>query len=206
MVLYYLGMNARDIATALGVHPNTIYADLEAFGRHGLASIEQASPMGAPARIAARQTDQARRIAETPPVDLGEPYGHWSLATLARASDSPSHPPGHQPGTLATTAQKRGIHCRHIQRKLICTDPQRSGDFGPDSGHWAASATRRPPAVFRCQTGDGQSLWRTAVHVAQRRLVLGRPQKTRGRFYLFLVYEVTSGKVHWAFLPGKDST
>lgn len=82
VVLYYLGMNARDIATALGVHPNTIYADLEAFGRHGPASIEQTSPMGAPARIAARQADQARRIAETPPVELGEPYGHWSLATL----------------------------------------------------------------------------------------------------------------------------
>lgn len=45
-----------------------------------------------------------------------------------------------------------------------------------------------------------------ARHTAERRLVLGRPQKTRGRFYLFLAYDVASGKVHWAFLPGKDSS
>ncbi len=43
-------------------------------------------------------------------------------------------------------------------------------------------------------------------YTSARRLVLGRRQKTRGRFYLFLVYDVTRGKVHWAFLPGKDST
>jgi len=82
LVLYYAGMNARDIASALAVHPNTIYADLGAFGRHGLASLAQTAAMGAPARIDARQADEARRIAETPPVDLGEPYGRWSLATL----------------------------------------------------------------------------------------------------------------------------
>jgi transposase len=44
-----------------------------------------------------------------------------------------------------------------------------------------------------------------ARYTVERRLVLGRPQKTRGRFYLFLVYDVASGKAHWAFLPGKNS-
>ena len=82
LVLYYTGMNARDIAAALGVHPNTIYADLHAFGQRGLASLPSRVPRGAPPRIDARQTEAARRIAETPPVALGEPYGHWSLATL----------------------------------------------------------------------------------------------------------------------------
>ncbi len=43
-------------------------------------------------------------------------------------------------------------------------------------------------------------------YTSARRLVLGRRQKTRGRFYLFLVYEVAGGKVHWGFLPGKNST
>lgn len=43
-------------------------------------------------------------------------------------------------------------------------------------------------------------------YTSEQHLVLGRPQKTRGRFYLFLVYDVADGKVHWAFLPGKDST
>lgn len=81
-VLYYMGMNAREIAVALGVHPNTIYADLEAFGRQGLPSIAQAAPMGAPAQIDARQADEIRRIARMDPGERGEPYGHWSLATL----------------------------------------------------------------------------------------------------------------------------
>jgi len=44
-----------------------------------------------------------------------------------------------------------------------------------------------------------------ARYTAEHRLILGRPQKIRGRFYLFLEYDVASGKVHWAFLPGKDS-
>lgn len=38
-----------------------------------------------------------------------------------------------------------------------------------------------------------------------KRLVLRRNQKTRGRFYLFLLYEVNQGRVHWAFYPGKGA-
>jgi len=45
-----------------------------------------------------------------------------------------------------------------------------------------------------------------ARYTSELRLVLGRPQKTRGRFYLFLVYEVARGKVRWAYLPRKNST
>jgi transposase len=43
-------------------------------------------------------------------------------------------------------------------------------------------------------------------YTSAHRLVLERRQKTRGRFYLFLVYEVAGGKIRWAYLPGKDST
>lgn len=39
----------------------------------------------------------------------------------------------------------------------------------------------------------------------EKRPVLPRQQKTRGFFYLLLLYDVRSGKVHWAFSPGKDS-
>jgi hypothetical protein len=35
--------------------------------------------------------------------------------------------------------------------------------------------------------------------------VLERHQKTRGFFYLFALYDVTHGRVRWAFYPGKDS-
>ena len=43
-------------------------------------------------------------------------------------------------------------------------------------------------------------------YTSARRLVLPRQQKIRGRFYLFLLYDVLGGKVHWAYLPGKNST
>jgi transposase len=36
-------------------------------------------------------------------------------------------------------------------------------------------------------------------------LVLAAKQKTRGRFYLFLLYELRQGRVHWAFYPGKGA-
>jgi len=42
-------------------------------------------------------------------------------------------------------------------------------------------------------------------YTSARRLVLPRQQKTRGRFYLYTVYEVNRGVVHWAFLPGKGA-
>jgi len=38
-----------------------------------------------------------------------------------------------------------------------------------------------------------------------KRLVLRRNQKTRGRFSLFLLYEVNQGRVPWAFYPGKGA-
>jgi transposase len=82
LVLHYTGMKAWDIATALGVHPNTIYGDLRGFRQRGWASIQETARRGAPARLQPVQIQEARRIAETAPVDLGEPYGHWSLATL----------------------------------------------------------------------------------------------------------------------------
>lgn len=43
-------------------------------------------------------------------------------------------------------------------------------------------------------------------YTSQKRLVLERPQKTRGLFYLFLLYNVETGRVRWAFFPGKGST
>jgi transposase len=82
VVLYATGMHARDIAAALGVHPNTVYATLQAFGQGGLPAVQETAPRGAPARIAAQQVAEIRRIAEKDPIDRGEPYGHWSLATL----------------------------------------------------------------------------------------------------------------------------
>jgi hypothetical protein len=42
-------------------------------------------------------------------------------------------------------------------------------------------------------------------YTREKWLVLARNQKTRGRFYLFLLYEVNRGLVHWSFYPGKGA-
>ncbi len=42
-------------------------------------------------------------------------------------------------------------------------------------------------------------------YTREKQLVLARNQKTRGRFYLFLLYEVNRGRIHWAFYPGKGA-
>jgi hypothetical protein len=42
-------------------------------------------------------------------------------------------------------------------------------------------------------------------YTAAKRLVLARSQKARGKFYLFALYEVGSGRTQWAYLLGKSS-
>jgi hypothetical protein len=42
-------------------------------------------------------------------------------------------------------------------------------------------------------------------YTSAARLVLPAGQKTRGRFYLFLAYEVNRGIVHWCFQAGKSA-
>jgi hypothetical protein len=42
-------------------------------------------------------------------------------------------------------------------------------------------------------------------YTSAKRLVIERRQKTRGFFYLFLLYEVNSGRVRWSFAESKDS-
>lgn len=38
-----------------------------------------------------------------------------------------------------------------------------------------------------------------------KKLVLAKHQKTHGLLYLFVLYDVRTGRVHWAFRPGKNS-
>lgn len=40
---------------------------------------------------------------------------------------------------------------------------------------------------------------------SSKRLVLRKYQKTRGRFYLFALYDVKQGRVRWRYYHGKDS-
>lgn len=82
ILLYATGMAAGEIAQALEVHPNTIYADLHAFGHQSVSAIQQLHSRGAPVRISDSQVEEIVRIAERPPYELGLPYGRWSGTKL----------------------------------------------------------------------------------------------------------------------------
>lgn len=80
ILLYGAGLNGHEIATALGVHVNTIYRDLQAFAHQGLACLHSGGPVGAPPRLSAEQAAEIRRVAEIPPYEVGLPDGRWSLS------------------------------------------------------------------------------------------------------------------------------
>ncbi len=77
---YRIGLNALEIAEALQVHSNTVYADLRAFAQQGLACLVPLPKGGAPARITLQQQAAIWRLAECAPGDFGFPEGRWSLA------------------------------------------------------------------------------------------------------------------------------
>jgi len=82
LVFYAAGFTGEDIARALQVHPNTVYADLRAFARDGLDSVRRSPAVGAPPRIDAATAAEICRVAKIPPGELGLEYGRWSLANL----------------------------------------------------------------------------------------------------------------------------
>lgn len=82
LILYAAGMEAATIAQALDSHVNTIYTDLRAFEREGVACVHQRMGGGAPARLTESQQADILRLAETRPSEVGLPYGRWSLSKL----------------------------------------------------------------------------------------------------------------------------
>jgi len=91
-----------------------------------------------------------------------------------------------------------------VQRKLTSTDPRRRAILARIRACW-----RHRPRGGVLLFFDVQPITVKAYggrrYTRARRLVLPRPQKTRGRFYLFCCYEVNRGRVHWAFYPSKDA-
>ncbi|MBI5302796.1 MAG: helix-turn-helix domain-containing protein [Chloroflexi bacterium] len=82
-ILYYgLGLNGRQLAEALHVHPNTVYADLQAFEREGLACVRPLPVGGAPRRISDQQLNAIWNWAECLPRDLGLPDPRWTLTNF----------------------------------------------------------------------------------------------------------------------------
>jgi transposase len=82
IVLYAAGLEAVEIAHALGVHIKTIYSDRQAFDALGVACVREPLRGGAPARLSAEQLAEILRLAETPPGEVNLPFGRWSLAKL----------------------------------------------------------------------------------------------------------------------------
>lgn len=84
LVLYATGLDGADIAQALAIHVNTVYADLKAFEHEGLECVHQRRHGGAPVRIGKAQRAEILRVAQAPPGEVGLPYGRWSLSKLRR--------------------------------------------------------------------------------------------------------------------------
>jgi transposase len=82
LILYAAGLEGTDIARALDIHVNTVYADVRAFERDGVGCIHHRLHGGAPVRIGEAQRAAILRLAETSPGEVGLPYGRWSLTKL----------------------------------------------------------------------------------------------------------------------------
>lgn len=82
LVMYAAGLEATDIAHALDIHVNTVYSDLRNFDRCGLDCLHQRLHGGAPVRIANAQRAKILQLADTSPLEVGLPYGRWSLSKL----------------------------------------------------------------------------------------------------------------------------
>jgi DNA-binding CsgD family transcriptional regulator len=74
------GHTAQDIAALLGVHVNTVSADLRLFHRRRLGGLLKRRPLGAPPRLTSPQRRAICRLAQQSPGELGLPHGRWSLA------------------------------------------------------------------------------------------------------------------------------
>jgi transposase len=82
-ILYHsLGLNGQQLADALDVHPNTVYADLQTFERGGLACVRPSPVGGTPRRISDQQLNAIWHWAECLPRDLGLPDPRWTLANF----------------------------------------------------------------------------------------------------------------------------
>ncbi len=93
---------------------------------------------------------------------------------------------------------------RRVRRKLKSHDPQRPAILHRLKGFWHH---RRPGSLLAFF--DVQPITVKAYggrrYTREAQLLLSAKQKTRGRFYLFVLYEVNHGRTRWAFFAGKDA-
>lgn len=119
-------------------------------------------------------------------------------------SDPKAGDSGDQLRALASDSEKKGLKFQRVVRKFTGQDPRR------------VAILARIGSVFRHLPPSGLLLFFDVQPIAvkayggrryssQEKLILERGQKTRGFFYLFAAYNVTTGRVLWSFMPGKGS-
>jgi DDE superfamily endonuclease len=91
-----------------------------------------------------------------------------------------------------------------VRRKLVSTDQHRRAILRRLRFQWRHRVRGSFLVFFDVQPITVKA-YGGRRYTSAARLVLPSPQKTRGRFYLFLLYEVNRGIVHWAFLSGKGA-
>jgi transposase len=91
-----------------------------------------------------------------------------------------------------------------VRRKLTSHDPQRRAILRRLKGVWRHRRRGSLFAFFDVQPITVKA-YGGRRYTREAELILEAKQKTRGRFYLFALYEVTQGRVHWAFHAGKGA-
>jgi transposase len=93
---------------------------------------------------------------------------------------------------------------RRVRRKLLSSDPQRRAILRRLKGLWRHRRRGELLAFFDVQPITVKAYGgRRYTH--EKQLILAAKQKTRGRFYLFLLYVVNHGRVRWAYFAGKGA-
>lgn len=91
-----------------------------------------------------------------------------------------------------------------MQRKFLSHDPHRPAILARIRRVWKHLPRRGVLLFFDVQPISVKA-YGGRRYTSAPRLVLEKKQKTRGLFYLFDLYDVRSGRCHWAFLPGKSA-
>lgn len=91
-----------------------------------------------------------------------------------------------------------------MRRKLLSTDRQRRAILRRLKGLWRHRRRGSLLAFFDVQPITVKA-YGGRRYTREKQLILQAKQKTRGRFYLFLLYLVNHGRARWAFFPGKGA-
>jgi transposase len=117
---YADGLSGTEIAAALGVHPNTVYADLQAFDEQALACLCPFPHGGAPARLTPEQIAEIARYAQMAPHEFGVVDARWTLSNFCEFLVQQCH-------LVATLSRE---HLRRVLKK-------RTFAFAPCSANWS---------------------------------------------------------------------